>query len=464
MTVAPTGLDVTPVDLRRPGPRALERRLRATVAAFGPRLAPLVVRRGIGREVPDAELARQVRRAFQRLGATYVKLGQVVASAPSVFGPEVSEEFRRLLDAGRPVRFDRVQHTIEAELGRPLGDVFASFDPDPIGRASIAVVHRATTRAGREVAVKVTRPGVRRKVAADLEIMRRLLPRLAGRIAGGDASLVGPIVDGLGQQLAEELDLRNEARTMMHFRGLLGEVDLPGIVIPEVVEAHERVLVMELLDGVPIDDLAGVADFAVDPAPIVQQVVKAWFLTTVRDGVFHGDVHAGNLLFLRDGRIGVLDWGILGRLAPDTHDHLRSIIAAALGDESAWLRVTDRIAAQLGPLIEARLGIGPEQIPALVRGVIEPLLTRPFGDVQLSTLFLGPDGLDGAGADRDAGGVPGVGFLRRRRDGAAGVAVEFDRGMFLLAKQLLYFERYGKLYLSDVSLVSDRDFFEALIA
>ena len=150
---APDELAIQPVELRKPRPRALEQRLRATVHAFGPRLAPLLLRRGIGREVPDAQFARQVRRAFQRLGATYVKLGQVVASAPGVFGPEVSDEFRSLLDAGRPVRFDRVQHVIEADLGRSLGDAFSSFDPEPIGRASIAVVHRATTRDGRDVAV-----------------------------------------------------------------------------------------------------------------------------------------------------------------------------------------------------------------------------------------------------------------------------------------------------------------------
>jgi hypothetical protein len=213
---------------------------------------------------------------------------------------------------------------------------------------------------------------------------------------------------------------------------------------------------MELLDGVPTDDLGGVAGFGVDPSPIVQQVVKAWFLTTVRDGIFHGDVHAGNLLFLPDGRIGVLDWGILGRLSSETHDHLRSIIAAALGDEAAWDRVTQRVVEQIGPLIEARLGIGAEEIPALVRGLVEPLLTQPFGEVQLSSLFLGPDGAEA-----------GPGFRRPPRGSGPALpegSVEFDRGMFLLAKQLLYFERYGKLYLSDVSLVSDRDFFSSLIA
>ena len=337
-----------------------------------------------------------------------------------------------------------------------MSELFASFDPEPIGRASIAVVHRATTHDGREVAVRITPPGIRGKVAADLEIMRRLLPRLAGRISGGDASLVEPIVSGLGEQLAEELDLSNEARTMTHFRDLLGLVDLPAIVVPEVVEVGERVLVMELLDGVPIDDLAGVTEVGVDPSPVVQQVVKAWFLTTIRDGIFHGDMHAGNLLFLRDGRVGVLDWGILGRLSPDTHEYFRSIIAAALGDEAAWDRVTERVVEQVGPLIEARLGLSQDEIPALVRSLIEPLLTQPFGEVQLSALFLGPDGAESE---------PG---FRRLVQGAGGpmpdIDIEFDRGMFLLAKQLLYFERYGKLYLSDVSLVSDREFFATLIA
>jgi hypothetical protein len=149
----------------------------------------------------------------------------------------------------------------------------------------------------------------------------------------------------------------------------------------------------------------------------------------------------------------VLDWGILGRLEPDTHDHLRSIIAAALGDESAWDRVTARIVEQAGPIIEARLGLSPREIPVFVRSVVEPLLTQPFGDVQLSTLFLGPDGAR-----------TGPGFRRPGRSAGDAPAVEFDRGMFLLAKQLLYFERYGKLYLSEVSLVSDREFFAQLIA
>ena len=457
----PSGpVELTPVHLRRPSPPVLRRRLQKTLRTFGPRLAPLLAQRVVGREVPTPAIARQVRRSFAQLGATYVKLGQLIASAPGVFGPEVSTEFRALLDSAHTVPLQRVQDVIRKDLGRPIEDVFASFDPTPIGCASIAVVHRATLCDGREVAVKVTRPGIRRKVAADLAIMGTILPRLASRLSGGDASLVAPLLEGLREQLSEELDLRNEARTMDHFRGLIDEVGLEGVMIPEVISeaSGERVLTMELLDGVPIDDLEAVEELGLDPTPLLSTLVRMWFLTTARDGVFHGDVHAGNLLLLRDGRMAVLDWGILGRLEPETHEHFRSIIAAALGDEDAWARVTTRVADQIGPMMTARLGIAPEDVPLFVRRVVEPLLTAPFGEVQLSTLFLGPGADDG----------PGLGFLRREApgdpSGAALPPIEFDRGMFLLIKQLLYFERYGKMYLGDVALLDDHEFFSRLVS
>jgi len=449
----PPELALTPVALRSPSARAVELRLRQTIRSLGPRLGPLVVAKRMGRAVPDAQLASETRRAFGRLGATYTKLGQVVASAPGVFGPEIADEFRSLLDDGRPVPFGRIRAVIESETGRPLDESFARIDPTPIGCASIAVVHRAVLPDGRDVAVKVTRPGIRRKVSADLAIMSRILPLLAGRIAGGDSRLVKPMLEGLREQLSEELDLRNEARTMSHFAKMIADAGLTNIVIPATVSelSGQRVLVMEFLDGVPIDDVEAVRSFGFDPTPIVEAVVKAWFLTTLRDGVFHGDVHAGNLMLLADGRVGILDWGILGRLSDETRHEFRDMIAAALGDDAAWVRVTDRVTEQFGPMLADRLGISPEQIPTFVRGLVEPLLTRPFGEVQLSALFMGPD-------STAAGGAGFVGTGSRHEP------IEFDRGMFLLVKQLLYFERYGKLYLSEVSLLSDRAFFEAIIA
>ena len=303
------------------------------------------------------------------LGATYVKFGQLVASAPSVVGEEVSVAFRSLLDQGRPVGFHKVQHEVERATHEPLRTTFAEFDPEPVGRASMAVVHRAQLADGTDVAVKILRPGIERKVAADFQLMGWLIPRVASRVAGAQAQMIEPMLAGLRNQLCEELDLRNEARTMDHFNGLLTEVDLPSVAIPHTYPelSSRRVLVMEWFDGAAIDDLSAIEAFGVDPVPLVTDTVKAFFLTTARYGLFHGDVHAGNLLLLRDGRIGVLDWGIVGRLDEENREAFCDIIRAALGDEEAWGRVTDRIVAQIGPLIEHRLGVTPDQIPAMVR-------------------------------------------------------------------------------------------------
>ncbi|MFA9563923.1 MAG: ABC1 kinase family protein, partial [Acidimicrobiales bacterium] len=416
------------------------------------RLGPLVMQRVRRRTVDPVDLARPMRKTFADLGACYVKFGQLVASAPSVFGPEVSAEFRSLLDQGRAVPFGRVRAEVERATGRRLEDDFADFDPEPIGRASVAVVHRARLHDGREVAVKVLRPGIEGKVSADLAFMAWLVPRLAARVADAHPDGIRPMISGLRQQLCEELDLRNEGRMMDHFHRVIQRIDLPLVAIPSTCPelSGRRVLVMEYLDGAAIDDLESIEAFGVDPEPLVSEILKAFFLTAVRFGVFHADVHAGNLLLLRDGRIGILDWGIVGRLDAENVEHLRSVIRAALGDEEAWDLVVARIVDEIGPVVMYRLGIGADELPGLIRGMLEPVLTRPFGEVNLSTLLTGPAEL--AGDHVPDGDAPEI-------DPDA-----FDRDMFLLTKQLLFFERYGQLYLSHLSLLSDREFFAALVS
>jgi ubiquinone biosynthesis protein len=302
------------------------------------------------------------------------------------------------------------------------------------------------------VAVKVLRPGIEGKVAADLALMGWLVPRLTARIADAHPDGVRPMISGLRGQLCEELDLRNEGRLMDHFNRVLQRIDLPLVAIPRTHPelSARRVLVMEYLDGVPIDDLESIEALGVDPEPLVSEIVKAFFLTAVRYGVFHADVHAGNLLLLRDGRIGILDWGIVGRLDAENVEHLRNVIRAALGDDEAWGEVVGRITDEIGPALVYRLGLAEEDLPAFIRGILEPVLTRPFGEVNLSTLLTGPAEL--AGDHVPVGEAPDL-------DPDA-----FDRDMFLLTKQLLFFERYGQLYLAHLSLLSDREFFEALVS
>jgi len=184
--------------------------------------------------LPASELGRPLRRTFEDLGGTFMKFGQLVASAPGVFGDELADEFRSCLDTGPAVPLDEVRHTVEADLGMSLDDAFAEFDPVPIGRASIAVVHRARLRDGTAVAVKVLRPGMDRLVATDLDLLQPLLLVVARQTGDQTAGSLLLMFDGFREQIGEELDLRNEARAMGHFRALLAEIDLPSVAVPVV--------------------------------------------------------------------------------------------------------------------------------------------------------------------------------------------------------------------------------------
>jgi predicted unusual protein kinase regulating ubiquinone biosynthesis (AarF/ABC1/UbiB family) len=379
-----------------------------------------------------------------------------------------------LLDTGPAVPFDQVRMRVEEDLGLGLEEAFAQFEPVPVGRASIAVVHRATRHDGSRVAVKIIRPGIEQQVATDLDLMEPLFELLARQTGDQFAGSVLQLVDSFRIQVGEEMDLRNEARTMAHFRRLLAEVDLPRIVVPEPHPelSGPNVLTMEFLDGVPIDDLAQVATLGIDPGPLVEDVVRSFFLTTVCWGAFHGDAHAGNMMLLRDGRLGMIDWGIVGRLDPPTHRFFLRLLAAALGEEAAWADVTDHLIDTYGPALGVATGMNREEMTRFVRRLVEPTLTRPFGEVSLAGVFqavqLQLATTQGIEAHQRSLRtiVRRLRFqrrLRRMADASGGLLSEFDRGTFLLTKQLLYFERYGRLFLADVPIPNDRAFLAHLL-
>ncbi len=479
---SPTGAlhaapDIWPRRLPEPGRIDLIRRSGAIAASTARHLTPLVLRLARhprSSSVPSSAIAHQLRLLFEDLGGTFIKFGQIIASSPAMFGEEVANEFRSCLDTGPPVALSAVRARVEDDLGMPLDHVFAEFEPDPIGRASIAVVHRARLHDGRSVAVKVLRPGIERASSTDLRLMTPLIELVVRQTGDQMAGSILQLVDGFRVQLGEEMDLRNEARSLAHFRQLGEEVSLPLVVVPAPFPelSGPNVLTMEYLDGVPIDDVARVADLGIDPAPLIEAVVRAFFLTTVRWGAFHGDVHAGNMLLLRDGRIGIIDWGIVGRLDANTHRFFLRLLAGALGDESAWTDVTAHITSTYGPAIQDAVGLSDEQLTAFVRSLIEPTLNRPFGEVSLAAVMQATQvqvaKAQGIEAHRRSPGAVAHRLraqrrLRRMADQAGGTLSDFDRGTFLLGKQLMYFERYGKLFLSDVPILHDRTFFAQLL-
>jgi predicted unusual protein kinase regulating ubiquinone biosynthesis (AarF/ABC1/UbiB family) len=442
------------------------------------RFAPLALRqmRQIRQGALGADaFVRPLRLTFEDLGGTFMKFGQLIASSPGVFGESVADEFRTCLDTGPIVGFKQIRDRIEADLGMSLEDAYASFDPEPVGRASIAVVHRAQLHDGRVVGVKILRPLIHRVVSTDLDMLQPLLEIVANQTGDETAGWLLEMLDGFREQIGEELDLRNEARAMMHFKTLLAGADLPAIVVPTVIPefSSRNVLTMEFLEGEPIDDPTAAARFGVDPAPLVAQVVRSFFLMTIRWGVFHGDVHAGNLMLLRDGRIGLLDWGIVGRLDADTHKFFVRMLEGALGNEDAWDDVAAHLVKTYGPAIRDAMGLNDDQLSDFVRSMVEPILTRPFGEVSLSTLIAAPQTqmARARGQRAQTGSIRSIirrlreqRKLRRQTEAYGGMDSEFDRGSFLLAKQLMYFERYGKMFMADTPILADRSFFESLVA
>jgi predicted unusual protein kinase regulating ubiquinone biosynthesis (AarF/ABC1/UbiB family) len=468
---------IYPRRLPEPTRTELLRRGATITKVIGVHFAPIALRqlRSIRQgALPAAQLARPLRKSFQDLGGTFMKFGQIIASSPGMFGDEVADEFRACLDTGPPVSFIDVRQRIEEDLGRPLKDVFADLEHEPIGTASIAVVHRGRLHDGREVAVKVLRPGIEHLVATDLDLMQPLMEILVRQTGDQMAGSTLQMLDGFRVQIGEEMDLRNEARSQLHFRRLQNEFGLTRMAVPEPFMEYSgrNVLTMEFFDGVPIDDLAKVADLGFDPSPLVEDVIRAFFLTAVRWGAFHGDVHAGNMMLLRDGRIGVIDWGIVGRLDPSTHRFFISLLSAAMGDEAAWTDVTRHIIDTYGPAIGVAVGMTDEQLTGFIRSIMEPALTRPFGEVSLASIMqtIQLEVAKAQGIEAQTRSVRAIVHrlrsqrrIRRMADESGGLMSEFDRGTFLLAKQLMYFERYGRMFVSEIPILNDREFISQLL-
>jgi ubiquinone biosynthesis protein len=282
-----------------------------------------------------AGLSRRLRIAAEHLGPTYIKLGQIISSGEGLFPAELVEEFRKCRDQVRPEPWASVRRVVEEDLGRPLETVFAEFDREPIAAASIAQVHAARLVTGEEVVVKVQRPTIREQVHQDLKVMSWLAPFLIGRIPV--AALANPpaLVELFAETITEELDFRLEAENMLDVAEVFAQLGQRGFVIarphPELVT--RRVLVMERLHGYGFEDLESMAAAGIDTHEVIRTGMTGFTEGCIVHGIFHGDLHGGNLFVLDDGRIALLDFGITARMTPlQRSAFLRLMLCGAMGD------------------------------------------------------------------------------------------------------------------------------------
>jgi predicted unusual protein kinase regulating ubiquinone biosynthesis (AarF/ABC1/UbiB family) len=247
------------------------------------------------------ERARAFRKRLVELGPAYIKLGQILSTRPDLVPEPYIRELESFQDDVDPIPFSAVEETIEAELGARVSKLFAEFNPEPLGSASLGQVHEATLRDGREVVVKTQRPGIRETLADDIEFFRELARFLAEHTrAGQRIDLVG-IIQQLEMALIDELDYRVEARNAAAFRRALA--GFPRLLIPRVIEAYtsEKVLTTERIRGVKIGDIPKVARVEHDFGVLAEDFAKAYLKQITIDGHFHADPHPGNIFVVMPG-------------------------------------------------------------------------------------------------------------------------------------------------------------------
>lgn len=385
-----------------------------------------------GDRPPLPELLRDT---FEELGTTYIKLGQFIASSPSIFPEPYVEAFQKCLDRTPALPFHFIRRTIEDELGKPLEQVYSWVDPKPLASASIAQVHAARLHDGTEVVIKVQKPGVQNILLTDFNfifVAARVMEMLA---PGLSRSAVSGVIEELQASMLEECDFIQEANNLEQFNAFLVATGNDRAVAPRphMALTTRRVLTMERFHGVPLTDIEVLRQYTDDPADTLITALNTWFSSLMLCDFFHADVHAGNLMLLRDGRIGFIDFGIVGRIRRTTWEGMaRFFDAIGRGDTRA-------MAASM-----AEIGMTREKVDI-------DALAKDIDTLQDSLMRVDPSSLVQADRnDREVNGLLNA-LIRIGEDHG----IRFPREFALLLKQFLYFDRYIQALAPELDMFGD---------
>ena len=319
--------------------------------------------------------------ALLAIGPAAIKLGQALSTRPDLVGDKAAENLSLLQDDLPPAPFAAIKQTIEASFGQPLEGLYTSFDEVPVGAASIAQVHRAVTTDGREVAVKVLRPGIEEEFAKAIDTYEWAAAHVESM--GGEAERLRPrlVVAHFKQWTARELDLQREAASASELRENM--VAEPGYYIPEIDwrRTARRVLTMEWLDGIKLNDREALIAAGQDCSALAATLVRAFLRQAVVDGFFHADLHHGNLFALPDGRIGAIDFGIMGRIDRRARVWLAEILYGLITGD--YRRVAEiHFEAQYVPAHHK-----VEEFATALRAAGEPIRGLPVKDISVGRML-----------------------------------------------------------------------------
>ena len=331
----------------------------------------------VGGVTPERQRSRQRRRArwltqeFLGLGSAFIKLGQLLSARPDVLPADLVEQLATLQDRVPAFPFAVVQDLLEQELGERCAEII-DLESEPLGSASLAQVHRASLRSGRQVVLKVQRPGLERTFRLDLEVMQQVAAAVQRHPRWGRGRDWIGIAQECRRVLLRELDFRLEAEHAARFRQQF--LDDPGIRIPAVVWelSTRRVLCLDYVPGIKITDRQALLEAGIVPAAVAEKGAASYLQQLVRFGFFHADPHPGNLAVAADGALIYYDFGMMGQLSSRLRGRLGSMVRAAAGRDAAGLVKELQQAGVIAP------GVDPGPVRRLVRVMLEEALTPPF--------------------------------------------------------------------------------------
>jgi ubiquinone biosynthesis protein len=415
---------------RDPNTPAPVRRL-ARIARFGAR-------------VPDVPTYAT---AFQDIGPAAIKLGQALATRPDLVGDEAASDLLRLQDSLPPAPFPLIRAAIEQALEKPIEEIFSSIDPEPVGAASIAQVHRAVTIEGRDVAVKVLRPGIEEDIARAIETYEWAAAQVEGM--GGEAGRLRPrlVIEHFRQWTMREIDLRREAASASELRENM--VAEGGFYVPEIdwSRTARRVMTLEWIDGIKLSDRDALVEAGHDLKKLAATLVRAFLRQAVVDGFFHADLHQGNLFCLPDGRLAAIDFGIMGRVDRRARVWLAEILYGLIVGN--YRRVAEiHFEAQYVPAHH-----NVEEFATALRAVGEPIRGLPVKEISIGQML---EGLFTITREFDMPTQPHLLLLQKTMVMEEGVATALDPDINMWETSEPFLREWVRSELGPEAAVADR--------